>query len=136
VARVKAEAVSVEREVSTLRALQTQMASDPVLRVSNFRNQPLPKKALLVAALLFFVRGGADGISAVGDPGMHIETACGVVRTHFNWHVSVSRCTSLPFLLASLALTFSLSHAAGVYGESALAQLGVSVAALAAYLFL
>ena len=77
VERVKAESANVEREVTNLRALQAQIESDPLLKLSNFRKAPLPKKALLVGALLFFVRGGADGMSAVisGDPGESCDDA-------------------------------------------------------------
>ena len=71
---VKKESENVEREAASLRALQNQIKTDPLMSVSNFRDQPLPKKAALVAALLFFVRGGADGLSALNDPGLLVFT--------------------------------------------------------------
>ena len=67
--RVRAESANVEREVATLSKFQDQLQNDPLLRLSNLREQPIHRQALLASSVLFFVRGGADAISAVGDPG-------------------------------------------------------------------
>ena len=71
--RVRAETANVEREVETLQSLQKSIEDDPIIRLSNFGTQPLPKQALFAASLLAFVRGGGDALSVVtsGDPGTY-----------------------------------------------------------------
>ena len=73
VGRVQKETSNVEREVENLKNLQRTIDKDPLLRLSNFSNQPLPKQALLAASLLSFIRGGGDALSIVtsGDPGTY-----------------------------------------------------------------
>jgi hypothetical protein len=63
-ARVKMETDNVAREVETLKALREEIRTDPLLRLSNFREQGVVKQAALAAAVLLFIRGGADGLSA------------------------------------------------------------------------
>ena len=77
--RVEKERANVEKEVETLKGLQQQIDTDPLLKLSNFSNQPLPKQALLAASILSFIRGGGDALSVVtsGDPGAYAGSAVG-----------------------------------------------------------
>ena len=96
--RVKQETDNVAREVETLKALRDEIKNDPLLRLSNFREQGIPKQASLAGALLLFIRGGADGLSYLG--------------------------------------TLAMGGDGGAsYAQSAVLQVGLSLAALAFYLF-
>jgi len=63
--RVKLASGNVEKEVETLKALQVELQTDPILRLSNYREQPLARKVFLAASLLFFLRGSFDGLTGL-----------------------------------------------------------------------
>jgi len=63
--RVTQETAVMEEELQRLKELAERSQSDPMVKVADYPNQPLPKKMLLAAAILFFARGGADSISGL-----------------------------------------------------------------------
>jgi hypothetical protein len=75
--RVKLASSAVEYEAENIRALQRKLKQDPFLRLSNFRDQSILLKASLTLSLLFFVRGGADVMTAIatGEQG-HFVVRC------------------------------------------------------------
>jgi hypothetical protein len=116
--RVKRAAGKVEEEVEIMKGLQQQIQNDPLLRLSNYREQPLSRQVFLVGAFLFFIRGSTDGLTTLLSVGTSGKLDCFDGRDQIE------------------LIIFAVPWKTGATAGSAVTQIGVSIALLCVYLFL